>query len=183
MCWGGRRPLAVATAEDLDRFYYRRTKDNSPLANHLHAFRQAHASRQRVIDGEAAKLTVSSIVPYGPCVDVLRGGANLILAVCPIVVLFACLNAGTCIASGSNLLNAVTQLMEQILQEYRIARSSFRRCLIKLPNRWQGFIPIGTYLVSSGLVISSKQQYGLLARPADRSVLRSCRGLAPRVEL
>ena len=41
-------------------------------------------------------------------VDVLRGGANVVLAVSPIVVLFVCLNAGTCIASGSNLLNAVT---------------------------------------------------------------------------
>ena len=87
-------------------------------------------------------------------VDVLRGGAN-VLAVCPIVVLFACLNAGTCIASGSNLLNAVTDFGADPtgIQD---STQQLQTLFDQLPNGWQGFIPIGTYLVSSGLVISSK---------------------------
>ena len=87
-------------------------------------------------------------------VDVLRGGAN-VLAVCPIVVLFACLNAGTCIASGSNLLNAVTDFGADPTGT-RDSTQQLQTLFDQLPNGWQGFIPIGTYLVSSGLVISSK---------------------------
>lgn len=50
----------------------------------------------------------------------------------------------------------LSQTLEQIVLERQTVLSSFRRSLIKSQNGWQGFVPIGTYMVSSGLVISSK---------------------------
>jgi hypothetical protein len=88
-------------------------------------------------------------------VDALRGGAKVILGVCPVVVLLVSLGAGTCVASGPNLLNAVTDFGADPTGTLDSTKQ-LQLLFDQLPNGWQGFIPIGTYLISGGLLVSSK---------------------------
>jgi hypothetical protein len=88
-------------------------------------------------------------------VHAIRGRRRATLAVFPVVALVILLGAHRCLASGSNLLNAVTDFGADPTGT-KDSTKQLQALFDQLPNGWQGFIPIGTYLVSSGLLISSK---------------------------
>jgi Pectate lyase superfamily protein len=91
----------------------------------------------------------------GTLVHAIRGRQRAILAVCTMVALVILLGAQKCLASGSNLLNAVTDYGADPTGT-KDSTKQLQALFDQLPNGWQGFIPRGTYLVSSGLLISSK---------------------------
>ena len=88
-------------------------------------------------------------------VDTLRASKRLALGVSLVVILMISLGVVTCVASNSNLLNAVTDFGADPTGT-KDSTKQLQALFDQIPNGWQGFIPIGTYLVSSGLLISSK---------------------------
>ena len=80
---------------------------------------------------------------------------EVMLAVFLMVMLVISLDAVTCAASDSNLLNAVTDFGADPTG-LKDSTKQLQALFDQTPNGWQGFIPLGTYLVSSGLVISGK---------------------------
>ena len=87
--------------------------------------------------------------------NTLCSSKEVTLAVCLMVTLVISLDVVTCTASGSNLLNAVTDFGADPTG-LKDSTQQLQALFDQIPNGWQGFIPIGTYLVSSGLVISGK---------------------------
>lgn len=71
------------------------------------------------------------------------------------VVLVVPLDVETCAAGNSNLLNAATDFGADPTGTNDSSKQ-LQAFFDQIPNGWQGFIPIGTYLVSTGLIISSK---------------------------
>lgn len=115
-------------------------------------------------------------------VDALRASKRVALGVGLLVILMSSLGVVTCVASDSNLLNAVTDFGADPTGTKDSTRQ-LQSLFDQIPNGWQGFIPVGTYLVSSGLLISSKTAIRIVGAAGDRSVPRSCRGPALRAEL
>ncbi len=68
---------------------------------------------------------------------------------------FVSLSARLCVASGPNLLNAVTDCGADPTGTKDSTRQ-LQALFDLIPDGWQGFIPIGTYLVSSGLLVNGK---------------------------
>jgi hypothetical protein len=88
-------------------------------------------------------------------VHTIQYSLKTILGVCSMVALVILAGSQTCAASGSNLLNAVTDFGADPTGT-KDSTKQLQALFDQLPNGWQGFVPIGTYLVSSGLVIRSK---------------------------
>jgi len=88
-------------------------------------------------------------------VDTLSASKRIALGVGLVVILMISLSVVTCAASDSNLLNAVTDFGADPTGT-KDSTKQLQTLFDQIPNGWQGFIPIGTYLVSSGLLISSK---------------------------
>ena len=86
---------------------------------------------------------------------VTYGCRKTILSICLAMALVICPHVRTCEANTSNLLNAVTDFGADPTGT-KDSTKQLQALFDQLPNGWQGFIPIGTYLVSSGLVINSK---------------------------
>jgi hypothetical protein len=78
-----------------------------------------------------------------------------LLSVCTLVVFATFLGVDTAASSGSNLLNLVTDFGADPTG----VKDSTQQCQAlfdQIPNGWQGYVPIGTYRISSGLVIKDK---------------------------
>ena len=88
-------------------------------------------------------------------VDSLRDGEKIVLGVCLVVTLLILLGVRTCVASGSNLLNAVTDFGADPTGA-KDSTLQFQALFDQIPNGWQGYVPVGTYKISSGLVINDK---------------------------
>ena len=74
---------------------------------------------------------------------------------CLILLLKVFCGPGVCTATESNLLNLLTDFGADPTGT-NDSTKQLQAFFNQLPNGWQGFIPIGTYKVSSGLVISNK---------------------------
>lgn len=81
-------------------------------------------------------------------------GRTVVISVC-LILLTVSLGVGTCAGSGSNLLNLVTDFGADPTGS-NDSTKQLQALFDQIPNGWQGYIPVGTYKVSSGLVISSK---------------------------
>jgi len=88
-------------------------------------------------------------------VDTLSASKRIALGVGLVVILMISPSVVTWAASDSNLLNAVTDFGADPTGT-KDSTKQLQALFDQIPNGWQGFIPIGTYLVSSGLLISSK---------------------------
>ena len=71
------------------------------------------------------------------------------------LVLALCLGAGPCAASEPNLLNAVTDFGADPTGT-NDSTTQLQALFDQIPNGWQGYVPVGTYKVSSNLIISNK---------------------------
>ena len=87
--------------------------------------------------------------------NTLSGSKRAALGVGLVLILTISVSVVTCVASDSNLLNAVTDFGADPTGT-KDSTKQLQALFDQIPNGWQGFIPIGTYLVSSGLLISSK---------------------------
>lgn len=83
-----------------------------------------------------------------------HGGAG-VFSVCLILVLTVSLGVGRCAASESNLLNLVTDFGADP-SGTKDSTKQLQALFDQIPNGWQGYIPVGTYIVSGGLTISGK---------------------------
>ena len=88
-------------------------------------------------------------------VDPLRGGEKIVLSICLVATLLIALDVQTCLASGSNLLNAVTDFGADPTG-VKDSTQQFQALFDQVPNGWQGYVPVGIYKISGGLVISGK---------------------------
>jgi hypothetical protein len=85
----------------------------------------------------------------------VRGSLRTVFGAYLAIVLVILVGTQTCVASESNLLNAVTDFGADPTG-IKDSTKQLQALFDQLPNGWQGFVPIGTYIVSSGLVIRSK---------------------------
>src|ERR1700722_19924350 len=72
-------------------------------------------------------------------VDSLRNGGKIVLGVCLVVALLILLGVRTCVASGSNLLNAVTDFGADPTGA-KDSTQQFQSLFDQIPNGWQGYI-------------------------------------------
>ena len=101
------------------------------------------------------KQTHYDLHTVGRTLVAIRGSLKTVLGAYLAMVLVILVGTQTCLASESNLLNAVTDFGADPTG-IKDSTKQLQALFDQLPNGWQGFVPIGTYLVSSGLVVRSK---------------------------
>jgi hypothetical protein len=88
--------------------------------------------------------------------DTLRASESITFGVCLILMLVFPLGVVTTYAASSaNLLNAVVDFGADPTGT-RDSTKQLQAFFDQLPNGWQGFVPLGTYVVSNGLTIRRK---------------------------